>query len=106
MVGASNTLPYVCNNCGMGAYLRFTITAVSTTTLAPTATVPATTTTGAATTTVPATTTTTEPQLVAKSATLPETGAGSSRPMWAVAFMGVGVLLLGSSRIRARVRKF
>ena len=120
----THTLPYVCSNCARGVFLNFTITAASTTTLAPTTTVPPTTTTvtpttteSPTTTTVPSTTTTlaptttvpttttTEPQRVVTTATLPETGAGSSQSMWAVVGVGVGLLFLGASRLRLRANR-
>ena len=124
MAGAKNTLPYVCSTCSKGAYLRFTIAAGSTTTVAPTTTEMPTTTSVAATTTIPPTTTTvplattvsptpttvlptstTEPQRVSMTAALPEAGGGSSQSMWAIACMGAGILFVGVSRVRGRHRR-
>lgn len=103
MVGLKTTLPYVCSNCAKGAFLRFTISATSPTTIAPTTTEPIATTV-APSTTVPVTTTT-EPQLVVADATLPEAGANSAQSMWAITFLSVGIFFLSSSRLGGRIRK-
>ena len=115
MAGAKNTLPYVCSNCSKGAYLRFTIAAGSTTTVAPTTTEMPTTTSVAATSTTVASTTTVlltattvsltnlaESQSVSKTPTLPEAGSNVSRSLWAFALTSVGMVCLGLSLFRGR----